>query len=180
MLIPLASRIFSVLFCGQLAAVAPGFWQIFKEADCFWNLKISQQTHFFLFWATAVDLKKKKKTTFLCSTIPHVCRMLSRKVDKVSKDVERTRRDASRWQRCPPAAELIRHSCHRRGLIWRKCHTVCKLQAARLLSGGSASYQSSRLIPSPHSCSFSLWWRGAGVREQQKKEMIPAAPGSAF
>lgn len=38
---------------------------------------------FFLFWATAVDL--------LCSTIPHVCRMLSRKVDKVSKDVERTR-----------------------------------------------------------------------------------------
>lgn len=88
MLISLASRIFSVLFCGQLAAVAPGFWQIFKEADC---LKFEDESTntFFLFWATAVDPKKKK--TFLCSTIPHVCRMLSRKVDKVSKDVERTR-----------------------------------------------------------------------------------------
>lgn len=59
-----------------------------KEADC---LKFEDESTntFFLFWATAVDLKKTK--TFLCSTIPHVCRMLSRKVDKVSKDVERTR-----------------------------------------------------------------------------------------
>lgn len=61
----------------------------FKEADC---LKFEDEsTNTFFFVLGYSSRPKKKKNTFLCSTIPHVCRMLSRKVDKVSKDVERTR-----------------------------------------------------------------------------------------
>lgn len=114
--------------------------------------------------------------------------MLSRKVDKVSKDAERTRDPRGlqvgetplRWRRCLPAAELIRHSCHRRGLIWWKCHTVCKLQAARLLSAGQCKLSEQQVNSIPSLLLLFSLVEGSGCKRAAEKGNDPSCPGLCF